>query len=66
MDSVDEILPETVDLLSLCGIVKPRVRGVTLADMERVRGGLTGRPRTGRRRPPPSPPARGRPASPGR
>lgn len=29
-----EIRPEKADLMSLCGILKPTVRGVTLEDME--------------------------------
>lgn len=33
-DGVVEMRPETVDLMSLYGVVKPAVRGVTLADME--------------------------------
>jgi AbrB family looped-hinge helix DNA binding protein len=33
-DGVVELRPENVDLLSLCGIIKPAVRGVTLEDME--------------------------------
>ena len=33
-DHVVEMRPEGVDLLSLCGILKPRVKGVTLEDME--------------------------------
>ncbi len=33
-DGVLEVVPETGDLLSLAGSVKPRVDGVTLADME--------------------------------
>ncbi len=33
-DGVVEMRPETVDLMSLYGIVKPAVRGITLADME--------------------------------
>ena len=31
-----EIQPETLDLMSLCGSLKPRVRGVTLEDMEQA------------------------------
>jgi hypothetical protein len=34
--------PETVDLLSLCGMIKPKVRGVTVEEMNqaiRNRGG---------------------------
>jgi antitoxin PrlF len=37
-DSVVELTAETIDLLSLCGILKPRKRGVTLADMEEAIG----------------------------
>jgi AbrB family looped-hinge helix DNA binding protein len=33
-DGVVELRPENVDLLSLCGSIKPAVRGVTLEDME--------------------------------
>jgi AbrB family looped-hinge helix DNA binding protein len=33
-DGVLEVVPETVDFLSLAGSVKPRVSGVTLEDME--------------------------------
>ena len=33
---VVEMQPETLDLMSLCGSLKPRVRGVTLKDMERA------------------------------
>jgi AbrB family looped-hinge helix DNA binding protein len=33
-DGVLEVVPETSDLLSLAGSVKPRVSGVTLEDME--------------------------------
>lgn len=33
-DGVVELQPETVDLMSLCGAIKPKVRGVTLADMD--------------------------------
>jgi AbrB family looped-hinge helix DNA binding protein len=33
-DGVVEMRPENVDLLSLCGIIKPKVKGVTLKDME--------------------------------
>jgi len=39
-DGVVEIHPENVDLLSLCGIFKPAVRGATLEDMgEAIRAG---------------------------
>lgn len=41
-DGVVEMRPDTVDLMSLYGIVKPSVRGVTLAEMdEAVRRGAT-------------------------
>lgn len=33
-DGVVELRPETVDVMSLCGILKPRIRGITLADMD--------------------------------
>jgi antitoxin PrlF len=33
-DGVVELRPDTVDVMSLCGIFKPRVKGVTLADMD--------------------------------
>ena len=33
-DGVVELEPETVDLMSLRGVLKPVVRGVTLEDME--------------------------------
>jgi AbrB family looped-hinge helix DNA binding protein len=33
-DGVVEMVPETVDIMSLCGILKPAVQGVTLKDME--------------------------------
>lgn len=32
-DGVVEMHPETVDLMSLCGIIKLEVRGVTVEDM---------------------------------
>ncbi|MBW8873998.1 MAG: AbrB/MazE/SpoVT family DNA-binding domain-containing protein [Acidobacteria bacterium] len=32
-DGVVELRPDTVDLMSLCGILKPRIRGVTIEDM---------------------------------
>ncbi len=40
--------PETVDLFTLRGLFKPKVRGVTLADMDRAvrRGAARGRGRT--------------------
>jgi AbrB family looped-hinge helix DNA binding protein len=33
-DGIVEMQAEKVDLLSLCGILKPRIRGVTLEDFE--------------------------------
>lgn len=42
-NGVVEMVPENVDLMSLCGIIKPAVRGVTLKDMEEaIRKGATG------------------------
>jgi AbrB family looped-hinge helix DNA binding protein len=42
-DRVVEMHPENVDLMSLFGIFKPRVKGVTLADMEEaIRAGAAG------------------------
>ncbi len=42
-DGVVEMHPETVDLLSLCGIFKPSVKGVSLADMDlAIRQGASG------------------------
>ena len=39
-DNVVEMRPETVDLMSLFGIFKPQVKGVTLEDMnEAIREG---------------------------
>ena len=39
-DKVVEMRPETVDLMSLFGIFKPRIKGVTLDDMnESIREG---------------------------
>ena len=32
-DGVVEMVPETVDVLDLCGIFKPKVRGVTVEAM---------------------------------
>lgn len=32
-DGVVEMRPETVDLLSLCGTIKPKVRGVSVEQM---------------------------------
>jgi antitoxin PrlF len=43
-DGVVEMRPETVDLMSLFGAVKPRVKGVTLEDMDAaIRRGAAGR-----------------------
>ena len=42
-DGIAEMIPTNVDLMSLCGIVKPSVRGVTLKDMdEAIRKGAAG------------------------
>ncbi|HYG62479.1 MAG TPA: AbrB/MazE/SpoVT family DNA-binding domain-containing protein [Thermoanaerobaculia bacterium] len=42
-DGVVEISSETVDLMSLCGILKPAVRGVTLENLEAaIRDGAAG------------------------
>jgi AbrB family looped-hinge helix DNA binding protein len=42
-DGVVEMHPETVDVMSLYGILKPSVRGVTLEDMEEaIRKGAAG------------------------
>lgn len=35
-DGVIEMQPETVDLLSLAGVLKPRVRGLSLKDFEKA------------------------------
>ena len=35
-DGVVEMVPESIDLLTLRGLLKPRRRGVTLEDMERA------------------------------
>jgi len=35
-DGVVELVPESLDLLSIRGLLKPRRRGVTLEDMERA------------------------------
>lgn len=41
-DGSAEMRPENVDLMSLCGIIKPSVRGITLQDMkEAIRQGAT-------------------------
>jgi AbrB family looped-hinge helix DNA binding protein len=37
-DGIAEMIPATVDLMSLCGILKPKKRGVTLEDMEEAIG----------------------------
>ena len=39
-DGVVEMRPDTVDLMSLYGIVKSSVKGVTLADMDEARDQL--------------------------
>lgn len=42
-DGVVEMHPENVDLMSLCGVLKPSVKGVTVEDMkEAVRQGAAG------------------------
>lgn len=42
-DGVVEMHPENVDLMSLCGVLKPAVKGVTLEDMkEAVRARAAG------------------------
>ena len=42
-DKVVEMRPENVDLMSLFGIFKPRVKGVTLEEMdEAIREGAAG------------------------
>ena len=35
-DGVVEMVPESIDLLSLRGLLKPRRKGVSLEDMERA------------------------------
>ena len=35
-DGVVEMVPESVDLMSLCGILKPSVKGVTIEDMAKA------------------------------
>jgi AbrB family looped-hinge helix DNA binding protein len=41
---VVEMRSENLDVMSLCGILKPKVKGVTLEDMERaIRKGATGK-----------------------
>ncbi len=43
-DGVVELIPESLDLLSLRGMLKPRRKGVTLADMEQaIAAGAQGR-----------------------
>jgi AbrB family looped-hinge helix DNA binding protein len=43
-DGVVEMRSENLDLMSLCGILKPKVKGVTLEDMEKaIRNGATGK-----------------------
>lgn len=43
-DGVVEMRSENLDLMSLCGILKPKVKGVTLEDMEKaIRKGATGK-----------------------
>lgn len=32
-DGVVEVQPETLDVLSLCGIIKPKIRGITIEQM---------------------------------
>jgi AbrB family looped-hinge helix DNA binding protein len=43
-DGVVEMRPETVDLLSLCGSIKPRVRGVSVEDMNEAIRKAAGKP----------------------
>jgi AbrB family looped-hinge helix DNA binding protein len=43
-DGVVEMRSENLDLMSLCGILKPKVKGVTLEDMEKaILKGATGK-----------------------
>lgn len=43
-DGVVELHPENVDVMSLCGVLKPRIKGVTLEDMNAaIRKAATGR-----------------------
>ncbi len=43
-DGVVEMRSENLDVMSLCGILKPKVKGVTLEDMEKaIRKGATGK-----------------------
>jgi hypothetical protein len=43
-DGVVEMRSENLDVMSLCGILKPRIKGVTLEDMEKaIRKGATGK-----------------------
>ncbi len=32
-DGVVEVQPETLDVLSLCGTIKPKIRGITIEQM---------------------------------
>ena len=42
-DGVVEMHPDNVDLLSLCGVLKPAIKGVTLAGMAKaIREGAAG------------------------
>ena len=42
-DGVVELAPENVDLMSLCGVLKPSVKGVTIEDMaSAIREGAAG------------------------
>ncbi len=34
-DGVVEIHPETIDVLSLCGTIKPKIRGVSIEQMNK-------------------------------
>jgi AbrB family looped-hinge helix DNA binding protein len=43
-DGVVEMSSENLDVMSLCGVLKPSVRGVTVEDMEKaIRKGATGK-----------------------
>lgn len=43
-DGVVELIPESLDLMSLQGMLKPRRKGVSLADMEEaIADGVQGR-----------------------
>jgi AbrB family looped-hinge helix DNA binding protein len=35
-DGVVELVPETMDLMALCGVFKPKVRGVSVETMNEV------------------------------